>query len=307
MKKIATLVIGIIVLALLFYFIGLENISKEFVGINYFYFILALCSYFIVQIFASLKIKLVSNLKYSKILLSHQGGMFLSQITPGRLGYLYTGYSIAKKQNKSISKTVGRIAYIQGIMLLFKIFIIFLSFFYFSYFFEIPYYLFASVLIIVIIVLLIFLVLYSTKTLNLISKIPVLCKIKKYFELMQESVKTISKTNIIKMIILDCFGLLFYGLQIYFILNAMGINLSFLTCLMLQSLITAFLFIPLSPSALGIGETGGALIFNLLGLGSSAGIAFLLLFRLNSLIIDSIGLIDLKNIKISLKKEDWFL
>ncbi len=299
MKKIATLVISIIILVLLFYVIGFENIYKEFLGINYFYFMLALCSYFIVQIFASLKIKLVSNLKYSKILLSHQAGMFLSQITPGRLGYLYTGYSIAKKQNKSISKMVGRIAYIQGIMLLFKILIIFLSFFYFSYFFEIPFYLFISILTISIIVLLIFLVIYSTKTLNLISKIPVLCKNKKYFEYMQESVKSIPKTSIIKMMILDIFGLMFYGLQIYFIVNAMGINLSFLTCLMLQPLITAFLFVPLSPGALGIGETGGAVIFNLLGLGSSAGVAFLLLFRLNSLIIDSIGLVDLKNIKIS--------
>jgi len=306
LKKIITLIIGFILLGVVLYFIGIGEITTIISKTNLLYFLIAAACYFLVEIFAALKLKLVSNLKFSKIFFSHQGGMFLSQITPGRIGYLYTGYSLAKKQNVSISKMVGKIMYIQGIMLLIKIIAILLSFIYFSYFFEIPLYILISVLTIVSIVLLIFLVLYSERTIKLISKIYLLNKAEKYLRLMQDSVKTITRNNIIKMILLDIFGWFFYGLQIFFIVNAMGLNLSFLTCLMLQSLITAFLFIPISPGALGVGETGGAIIFNLLGLGLSTGVAFLLIFRLNSLIVDSIGIIDFKNIKMYFKKEKWF-
>jgi len=76
--------------------------------------------------------------------------------------------------------------------------------------------------------------------------------------------------------------------------------------LMLQPLLTAVLLIPISPTGLGLAESESALIFSLLGMESGIGVAFLLLFRINSIFVDSIGLIDLKNVSIP-KKLKTFL
>ena len=70
---------------------------------------------------------------------------------------------------------------------------------------------------------------------------------------------------------------------------------------MLNPLISVIMFVPISPTALGVAESGSALIFDLLGLQLGTGVAFLLLFRINSIAFDSVGLIDLKTIKIPRK------
>jgi hypothetical protein len=224
--------------------------------------------------------------------------MFLSQITPGRTGYLYTPYSLAKKEGKSISAMVGLISLVQGLMIAAKIFVVALALIYFSFLFEIPNYLFLSFLTPILALAIIIFFLYSNKSKKLLSKIPVLRKGAKYLELMQEAVKNVSKKVALEMVILDLIGWLFYGLQFFLLTNVLGVSLSFLTCLMLQPLITVILLIPISPTGLGLAESESALIFSLLGLELGIGVAFLLLFRINSILVDSIGIIDLKTIRI---------
>ena len=66
------------------------------------------------------------------------------------------------------------------------------------------------------------------------------------------------------------------------------------------------MFIPISSIALGLAESGSELLFNLLESSSvivitlnlGLGIAFLLRYRLNTIIVDSIGIIDLRTIRI---------
>jgi len=305
-KKIIPVIIGFLLLGLVLFYAGFENIISIISKTNLFYFLLAATCYFIVEIFATLKLKLISDLKFSQIFLSHQGGMFLSQITPGRAGYIYTAYSMAKKENESISGKAGLIALIQGIMMATKVFIIALALIYFSFLFEIPYYLFLSFLTPIFVIVIIIFFLYFDKSKKLLSTIAVLKKGVKYLELMQKAVRKVSKKVALKMVILDLIGCFFYGLQFFLLVNALGVSLSFLTCLMLQPLLTAVLLIPISPTGLGLAESESALIFSLLGMESGIGVAFLLLFRINSIFVDSIGLIDLKNVSIP-KKLKTFL
>jgi len=303
MRKIIPFILGFLLLGIVLFYTGIGNIVTIISETNLFYFFLAAVSCLIVEILAALKLKLVSHLNFPEIFLSHQGGMFLSQITPGRIGYLYTAYSLAKKENKSISAMVGLISLIQGLMIASKIFVLALALIYFSFLFEIPYYLFLSFLTPVLAVIIIIFFLYSNTSKELLSKIFVLRKGVRYLELMQKSVKNVSKKVALEMVTLDLIGWLFYGLQFFLLINALGVSLSFLTCLMLQPLITAVLLIPISPTGLGLAESESALIFSLLGLESGIGVAFLLLFRINSIFVDSIGIIDLKTMRIPKKLE----
>jgi len=300
-RKIIPFVIGVIILGCLLYFVKIENIVETLSETKLFYFFLAAIFYLCDQFFATAKLKQISSLKFSQLFLSHQGGMFLSQITPSRAGYLFAGYSIAKKEKKSISEVLGLISLIQGIMISVKILSIIFAITYFSFYFAIPNYIYLSFLVPILMLIAIIFILYCKSSKNLLSKIPFLNKGVKYLELMQKSVKQVSNKIAIKLIILDLLGWIFFGIQFFFLIKALGFDLSFLICLMMQPLISAFTFIPISPSGLGFAESEGAIIFDMLGLQFGTGVAFLFLFRINSIFIDSIGIIDLKTIKIPKK------
>ena len=311
-KKLGPIFIGFLILIGLLYFIGFERISSQLSGLDInnfiYYFVLALFAFFIVEILASLKLKLISDLKFRKILLSHLGGMFLSQITPARIGYVYTAYSLAKKENKSISKKVGLIALVQGVMLSVKIIVLLVAIIFISLQFrqtsELVMLLFMGLTTIFLMLLVLVFILYTKKSKAFFSKIPLVKKFVKYIDLMQDAVKKVPVKKAFIMIVLDLGGWLFYGLQFYFIANSLNLPLSFIICLMLHPIISAVLFVPLSPSALGIAESGNEIIFNLLGLALGTGVVFLLVFRLNTIIVDSIGIIDLKIVKIPKKIKD---
>lgn len=300
-KIVITSVAGVILLVLVFYFLGFESIFSILSKTNLFYFFLAVVSFFVVEILAALKLKFISPLSFPQIFLSHLGGMFLSQITPGRAGYLYTSYSLAKKEKSSISGKVGLVSLVMALMMLSKIFLIVLSLIYFSFLFEIPNYFLLSFLMPVLIVVLAFVFLYSKKSKSALSKIPLVNRGVKYVELMQKAVREISLKKALAMISLDLSGMIFWGFQYYFLIEALGSHLPFLVCVMLQPLLSAILFIPVSPNALGLGESGSALIFDLLGLSPSLGVAFLILVRIVVLVVDSIGLFDLRIVKIPRK------
>lgn len=300
-KEILTFIIGLALLLGVLYFLGFQKIISLLSKTNLFYFVLAALSFFVVEILAALKLKLISSLKFPKIFVSHLGGMFLSQITPGRAGYLYTSYSLAKKEDKSISGRLGIVSLIMGVMMISKVFLIVLSIVYFSFLFKIPNYFFLSFLMPLLIIVFIFSILYSEKSKTFLSKIPILKKGLKYLELMQKAVKKISFQKFLSMILLDLCGWFFWAVQFFFLINSLGYSLSLLSCLMLQPILSAILFIPISPNALGLGESANALIFTLLGFPASLGVAFLILFRINTLLVDSLGIPDLRTIKIPKK------
>ena len=299
MKKILPLLFGIIILIVTIFYVGIEKIANIFSNADIFYFFIAAIFYLIIEITAALKLKLISKLKFKRIFLSNLGGMFLSQITPGRIGYAYTAYSISKKEKKSISGMLGIISLIQGLMLFVKIFLIAIAIIFFSLKSEIPGFLLLSFITPVFLLFAILFVLYTNSFKHFLLKIPSICKLVEYVDLMQNSVKNINYKKAFFIIVLDLFIWCFYGFQFYFLAASIGIPLDFLTCLMLHPLISAIMYIPISPSALGITETGNEIIFGLLGLGIGTGVSFVLIFRLNSLFVDSFGLVDFKNIRIN--------
>lgn len=297
-KYIVTTIIGILILLGVFYYLDIQTITKILSKINIYYFLLAGLFYLIMEMGNILKLKIATGFSFRKIFLSNFAGMFLSQLTPGKGGYMYTAYSLGVKTKTSTSKNLGKLALIQGVMMIVKLLTLILAFVYFSWIIEIPLYLYLAFIVPIIIIAVIFLILYTSISNKILNKIPFIKKINKYIALMQNAVKEMSFKKSLQFLLIDFILFLVIGFQFYFLALALNTNISYLTALFLQPLLTAIMFIPISPNALGLTEGGNSIIFVLLGFNPAIGASFAFLLRINTLLFDSIGLIDLKNLKI---------
>jgi len=303
-KNFIGLGLGILILFFIFYDIGFGNIADIFLKIRIWHFMGALFVHFLVEILTVFILKVVIKAKFVHVFFSHLAGMFFSIPTPGRIGYFYTAYSLSKKTKYSISENVGYLAVLQGTVFFIKIFLCLMAIVYFSSFIVpslIGYLIIAAVLPVIFFIG-IFLLLF-TKILNkLIKKISWLKWLEKNLSSMQKAVKVLSKKKIFFIVILNLIAWVVLGFEWFLLSGALNINITFLTALMLQPLLTTIMFFPLTPSGLGVAEGGSALIFKIIGFSSAIGVTFLLLQRLNTLIVHSIGLIDLKMHNVDLKK-----
>ncbi len=310
MKKIIkTLIsfgIGIAILSYILWNLGFENIINLLSKTRIEYFMLAAIVYFIVEILAALNIKIAlnHNLKLRKILPSHMCGMLYSALTPGRVGYYYTAFAISRKSGNSTSGNIGVLTVIQGIYFFTKVFICLLAVVYFSSFIISPesqHYLILVSVLPVIFVIGIILALYTNVINRIFGRISFLQGVIKYIALMQASSRRIKKTEVMQITVLGLIGWIIMSIQWFLIAVSLDINIDFITVLMLQPLLTTVMFIPLSPGGLGITEGGSALLFSLVLKSPDAGIAgaaFMLLVRINSIMVDSLGLIDMRLHKI---------
>jgi uncharacterized protein (TIRG00374 family) len=117
---------------------------------------------------------------------------------------------------------------------------------------------------------------------------------------MQDSRKDMNAKKISSIVLLNLVGWFLVGAQWYLLAKSLSIGINYWDAFMLQPLLSAVMFVPLTPSGLGITEGGSALLFTLI-LSSipsvqakAAGVAYILLVRLNSIMVDSFGLIDMR-------------
>jgi len=303
-KNLIGFAIGILIMILLLYGIGLENIVDLLLQIKIEYFIAALFVYFLVEVITALTLRVVIKGKFIGILSSHMCGMILSIPTPGRVGYYYAAYSLSKKTENSTSENIGYLTIIQGLSFLVKVFLCMIAIIYFSSFMipSIMNYFIIISFIPVLFLIGIILILY-TKILNkLLKKSTWLNRLEKYIENMQKAVRNLTKKKILIIIFLHFVGWAIIGFQWLLIAKALNVDIQLLETLMLQPLVTSIMFIPITPSGIGVAESGSAILFNILGFSSAIGVTFLLLQRLSTIIVDSFGLIDLKIHKIKLEK-----
>ncbi|MFH1421032.1 MAG: lysylphosphatidylglycerol synthase transmembrane domain-containing protein [Candidatus Aenigmatarchaeota archaeon] len=300
LKTLITLAIGVILLAALLYSIGIGAIAGLLSKTNILMFVAAGIAYTITEFMLALKLKItVPELSVKQIFLSSQGGMFFSNLTPGRAGYFYAAYSLAKKVQSSISEKLGLITLVQGLMMAMKVITLVIAFAYFSTFVTLPASLWIAFIIPIAIVLLCVFILYTKVSHAVLARIPLLNRVVKYLDLMQSSAKAVSRKKMAQMFALDFLGWFFIGWQFYFLANALGIPMPYLTAFMLQPLLSAMMFIPISPAGLGLAEGGNVIIFLLLGFTAPQAIGFALLWRINNIVFDGItGIWDLRIVKL---------
>lgn len=304
LKNVLGFGIGFLILLYLFYQLGFEKIYFLLIGIRIEYFLLAALFYFFTDVIAAIVLKVAIGTKISlrEILPSHMCGMFYSAVTPGRIGYYYTAFSLSKKTKESRSGNVGILTLLQGIYFFIKVFLSLLAVLYFSRFVintESQLYLITVSLLPILFVATIFLTLYTKIINQILAKLPLLNKLLKYITLMQEACRKINLMKLGKIVALGSIGWITMSTQWFLIANSLNLEVTFLDALMLQPILTTIMFVPLSPGGLGFTEGGSGLIFTLLlnqslELALASGATFILLIRLNSILVDSLGLIDMR-------------
>jgi len=111
---------------------------------------------------------------------------------------------------------------------------------------------------------------------------------------MQDASRSVGWKRILKMTLIAVVNWFTLGLSMFLIAKSLSLNLSYLDCMMLHPLLSATMFVPFIPAGLGLTETGSALMFKLIGLQTADGVAFMLLFRTVMILVDSVGVIDMK-------------
>lgn len=298
-KDLVPFLIGFILLAALLYTLNPEKIIGLLLQTKLEYFALALLAYFICELLASITLKILfpeAKLKY--LLPCHMCGMLYSALTPGRVGYYYVAYSLSKKTGKSISSNAGLLTLMQAINFFLKVVFSLTAVLYFSLHVisvEAKYYLILVSLAPLAVVVVIALFLYTKLPLRLLGDRPgFFAKVKSYVVAMQEASRSVGKTNILKLMLLSFLGWLMIGLVIFLMTKSLGLEVGYLSSLMMHPLLSAIMFVPFVPAGLGLTETGSALLFRIIGLSSVDGVAFMLLFRAGMLMVDSLGVVDMR-------------
>ncbi|MFH1788983.1 MAG: lysylphosphatidylglycerol synthase transmembrane domain-containing protein [Candidatus Altiarchaeota archaeon] len=294
------MILGTAIIAYLIHALNPGKIISLLANIKLSFFILALAINFLDEIIsAKILYALLKrpDLRFKDVFLSHISGMLYSDITPAKVGYYYTAISLSKKSDLKKTTNIGVITAIQGIVFLTKAAGCLLGIAYFSYMIgknmdESLVYLAALVPLVGFAGTIIF---FTTKIpQKLAAKLPYLHAMIENITHMQDAVKKMNKKDFQTALSLTLVIWFLVGLQWYLIAHAIGVGISLLDAIFLRPLITAIGFIPLTPNGLGLAEGGGAIIFSAIGFTAQEGLAFVLLTRINQLIVSSLGLLDLK-------------
>ncbi|MFH1420896.1 MAG: lysylphosphatidylglycerol synthase transmembrane domain-containing protein, partial [Candidatus Aenigmatarchaeota archaeon] len=285
-KTILSLIIGIIILAALFYSIGIEKIMLALINIDLLLFTYAAIAFLAMELVLSMKLKVIApEAKIKEIFLSHEGGMFFSNLTPGRFGYFYAAYSLAKKTQTSISERIGLLTLIQGLTMVTKILILVVAFIYLSWIINIPSVLLLAFAAPVAVVVLTILILYTRLSNHIISRIPLVGRIVRYLELMQNAARNVRRKDIIKLLSIDPLCWVLGTIQLALLAGALGMQMDILMVLFVSQIVSVLMFIPISPAGLGVTEGGGVILLLLLGFTAPQSVSLILLWRINSIVV----------------------
>jgi uncharacterized protein (TIRG00374 family) len=293
--------LGFLILIILFKTINGGEVRATLSNANFYFLFISLAIYLSTNLLMSWRIKYLLHRahnhtpNYGKVFSAHMGGMLLGEITPGKVGYFAVPYFLRKKGSCSLSEGMSSILAPQGIDFILKVVLVFASIIYLTTFVNIPYiegfYLGvgASILLAVSISLLILTWVDESYSGKIIAKIPFLNRFRGQIDSLKRSgIKTRKHFKIV--IITALLGWVLSSAQWFFIGKAIGIELPIILYFLIQPLMTAIMFIPLTPAGIGIAEGSGIGILALFGVSAGVGISFLLLIRALNIGVNLIGL-----------------
>ena len=303
MKKsriIFQVIVGVIIIAFIFYKIDMDEVISILKKANLFYFLIACLSYLLLNITLAARLnyllsRIGHRIKLLSVFFSHMGGMIAGDITPGRSGYFLTPSLLKKKTGTARTDGLACIFAPQGLEFVLKVGGAIAALFYISSRSSISNNLLisiilgASVLMIGGILMLVISWKNESRSLRFLSKIPYINKFTENLSSFKErSIQIKESINVI--LILYLIGWFFAGLPWFYLGKALGIELSFFAFFLLHPLITILMFIPVSPAGIGLMEGGAILVFSLFGILPATAMAFSVLVRVSILLIDLIGL-----------------
>lgn len=298
-KDLLPFAVGLLLLAALLYTLDPARVLELLGKAKPAYLLAALAAYFACDVLSSLVLGILfPQCSMKHLLPCHMCGMLYSALTPGRMGYYYVAYSLSKKTGQPASANAGLLTLMQAINFLLKVVFSLTAVFYFSLqaiAVEAKYYLILVSLAPMTFVIVIILFLYT----DIPSKLlggggGIAGKIRQYVTAMQDASRSVGKKSILKIVSISLLGWLTIGLTMYLTAKSLGLDVTYLSCLMMHPLLSAIMFVPVVPAGLGLAETGSALLFRIIGLTTVDGVAFMLLFRAVMITVDALGVVDMK-------------
>lgn len=302
-EYIIKLLIGCTILGVMIWFVG-PGFLEIITTVNLFYFSMSLIIHVLASFVTAYRLNFFlkesgESISALEVFPIHLSGMILSDISPGRIGYLYTAQLMKGHHNISRSKTLSSIfsgqmcdlsiraiAGIVGLIILI-ILVLNISFGLFLYF----------------VLGIVFLILVSVFLYILgEGRIPVFIEksIRKSNKIYQTYLRfrTHATKKSAKVFIYAYFiTLIGWGLTILrliLVAGSIGVALPLYVYIFLFPLVSASAFIPITLAGLGIVEGGYVLLFWIFKLPLEQAIAFSILDRTVTIIIDSIGLYKMK-------------
>ncbi|MDP3104909.1 MAG: lysylphosphatidylglycerol synthase transmembrane domain-containing protein [Candidatus Methanoperedens sp.] len=306
-RMILQVIIGIVIIAIILYKIGIYDVISALKKTVPFYFIMACLAYLCLNLTLASRLgfllaKIGYKLKFITIFFSHVGGMILSDITPGRSGYFLTPALLKKKAGTPITDGMACIFAPQAIELILKVGGAFAAIIYISSISGIQRDLLISVAIGASILMFagILMLVISWKdenvSLNFLKRIPFLRNFTERILTFKERSIAI-KGSINTILLLTVTGWFFAALHWFYLGKALGIELPYYVFFLLHPLLSILMFAP-TPAGVGFLEVGTIGVLSLFGVSNELAIAFSILVRASMILVDLTGL---KTVLASLK------
>jgi uncharacterized protein (TIRG00374 family) len=299
-SKVISIIQGVIAIAILLFLVSTIDFQLTLTlltNLDIWFILLAALCYFLNNLLMAYRIKKIlfalgENIRFRLVFFAHMAGMFLSDFTPARSGYLYVALAL-NKHDVPMEKGISTITSTYLYDLTFKMIIAILgAYFIYSYIFveRLSYAVIITFLLILGVITGYFIIMYPGERIrNFFRKREFLRKIL----LFGEQSHSIQKyASFILSITLA--GWILRGLQWYLIVLSMHqVFLKPLDALLLNPLLTLFSLIPLTPAGWGIQEAGIVFVFTAMGIGATIATSFALMTRFVEVAIDSIGIKEL--------------
>ncbi len=297
------IIIGLIILFGIFYFVKPQELIPTFKKLNLFYLTLSVLTYLFIHLLFAYRLKLIfdqlnKKINIKEIFFAHFGGMLASDFTPARTGYFLTPLLIGKKVG--IESSLSAIMIAQFTIFISKIVFAPLALFYLAAIVKMPAVLFYLIIIgiavLAVFAFLFFIALWTKKSTPLINFFFKFKLIKKILKDFKSKIKTFQKeSKNVKPIITHIFSVTIFilvmgGLNWMFLGYSLGYKISFLTYFFTSILIIMLHFIPLTPAGLGVQEGAGVAVLTLVGFTPGDALGFMLIYRIYSILIHTIGI-----------------
>jgi hypothetical protein len=285
-------VIGLTILIAIYF--SVRKYSIPSISFSYPFFFFSVFFYLLLNLSLAFRLKKVLEsmdcfLDFKKVFSAHLGGMILSDLTPGRSGYLTTPLFLERVSDCELNKGMAGILVPQAIEFLVKIFGALLALLLLASAAGFGRVLAISAIAIAIVLSLSALIILGSWS-RFANRMPLPSFIGRRLEsYTKHSVKTREAIGIV--LSLTLVGWFLTAFQWYFIGAALSLRLTFLHYLLLQPLITLLMFIPLTPAGLGIMEGGAIGVMFLLGVNPPTAFIYSILVRLSTLLADLPGLL----------------
>jgi len=294
----------VIIIGALLWYVGINTLVTALKSTNPFYLLLALLSYSVINILFTIRIIRVLQRQgikatFWKTILSQYAGMLSSDVTPGRSGYMLTSVYL-KDQGIETSSSLSCIFGIQSIEFLVKVIggALALLFLLNQTILTRELFWIASVGIGLMLLggFALAAIIWFPRTAGLIRRIAGLKMLSRFTagimgkleEFAENSMKT--RSAIPEITLITLFSWIVKGFEWYFLGLAVGITkIGWLGFFLIHPLVTAFGFVPFTPSGIGFQEGAIVGVFLLLGIDIRLALAFAILSRALLIIEDLIG------------------